>query len=135
MGLIPKTQNTGELEMPLTDVRRATEIWVALRRDEGDDLKERAVEALSVLDELDRLLSDIDCVDAPIRERLQRLRELREIDTGYVRYHIQGIATTKEIAVSMCRDETYQIGPLPVNVVLAHNRTEWPGLHFPLKDK
>lgn len=59
---------------------------------------------------------------------------------GLARYHIQGIAvgtdeqTAEEIAVAMCRDETYLIGPMPVNVSLPHNRIEWPGLYFPLKE-
>ena len=48
-------------------------------------------------------------------------------------YHIQGIATDEVIAIAMCRDDTYFIGPLPVNVALPHERCEWPDMYFPLK--
>lgn len=57
-----------------------------------------------------------------------------EIDShdGLARYMIQGLATTESIAVAMCRDETYYIGPMPVNYALPHERCEWPGLYCPL---
>lgn len=48
-------------------------------------------------------------------------------------YHIQGIATTETIAIEMCRDASYFIGPLPVNAALPHGRCDWPGMYFPLK--
>lgn len=134
MGVIPNT-NTGEIEMALTDVREKTEIWVVLRRDGGDETQERAVAALGILDSLDQFLSEDPDPDVRVSDGLTQLRKLRETDTGYARYHIQGIAVTQEIAVSMCRDTTYLIGPLPVNVLLQHDRTEWPGLHFPLKEE
>jgi hypothetical protein len=47
-------------------------------------------------------------------------------------YHIQGIATTEEVAVGGCRDENYFIGPLPVNTALPHKLIEWVGAYFPL---
>lgn len=55
------------------------------------------------------------------------------------RYHFQGIAvavdnlSAEQVAVSMCRDETYFIFPCLVNTVLTHNETKVVGLYFPLK--
>lgn len=54
-------------------------------------------------------------------------------------YHIQGVAVAtedcgaEEIAVGMCRDATYFIGPLSVNVSYPEKAFEWKGCYFPLK--
>jgi len=50
-------------------------------------------------------------------------------------WHLQGIAADEGIAIEMCLDETYMIGPLPVNSSLPHDRIEWIGSYFPLKGK
>ena len=47
-------------------------------------------------------------------------------------WHIQGIATSEEVAVSMCEDSNYWIGPLPLDMLLPYSRQEWPGLYCPL---
>jgi hypothetical protein len=47
-------------------------------------------------------------------------------------WHLQGIATTESIAVEMCLDETYFIGPLPLDLALPHKTVQWVGLYFPL---
>lgn len=49
-------------------------------------------------------------------------------------WHIQGIASTPEIAESMCRDGLYFVGPLPLDISLPHDTVEWVGLYFPLKN-
>lgn len=55
------------------------------------------------------------------------------------KYHIQGVAaatgesTAEEVAVSMCRDDTYFIGPLVVNTCLSHEVVHWPGAYFPMR--
>lgn len=116
-----------------TDIRNKTEVWVALRRDGGDASAERVREAFNLLDELEAYLATQPINDERVAAGLKSLRVLREADASYVRYHIQGIATSREIAEAMCRDESYLIGPLPVNVVLQHDRTEWPGAYFPLR--
>jgi hypothetical protein len=87
------------------DVRRATEVWLVGRREE--------------------LYVEVPC---PMCKR-----------PTVAIYHIQGIAaatdnaTTEEFATGMCVDETYFIGPIPVNVALPHERCDWPGAYFPLK--
>ncbi len=140
MGFVPSLQTKGAIQMSMTDVRSKTEVYVVLRRDDGDESHDRAVEALSILDLLDQHLAEVGNTDTALNEALTQLRDLRETDSGYARYHIQGIAVgktteeSKQIAVSMCRDHTYLIGPLPVNVALPHGRTEWPGLEFPLRE-
>lgn len=48
-------------------------------------------------------------------------------------WHIQGIAADENIAIQMCADETYMIGPLPLNAALPHDLVEWVGAYFPLK--
>jgi hypothetical protein len=48
------------------------------------------------------------------------------------RYHIQGIFTEERLAVECAFDETYFVGPLPVNQALPHKIVEWAGLYFPL---
>ena len=48
------------------------------------------------------------------------------------RYHIQGIADSEECAIKMCADDTYGIGPLPLNTALPHKIMEWVGFYYPL---
>lgn len=48
-------------------------------------------------------------------------------------WHIQGVASDEKGAVAMCVDETYFIGPLPVDTALPEKRIEWVGSYFPLK--
>jgi hypothetical protein len=47
-------------------------------------------------------------------------------------WHLQGIADDEEIAISLCIDHTYLIGPLPRNTALPVQRIEWIGSYFPL---
>lgn len=47
-------------------------------------------------------------------------------------WHIQGVTSDEQIAIEMCEDETYFIGPLPLNTALPHDTIEWVGLYFPL---
>lgn len=48
-------------------------------------------------------------------------------------WHLQGIAADEELAIQMCVDETYMIGPLPLNTGLPEKRIEWMGSYFPHK--
>ena len=48
-------------------------------------------------------------------------------------WHIQGVTTNEELALEMCVDENYFIGPLPVNTALPHKTIQWVGLYFPLR--
>lgn len=50
-------------------------------------------------------------------------------------WHLQGVAGTEKLATEICLDETYVIGPVPLNVALPEKRLEWAGAKFPLKDK
>lgn len=45
---------------------------------------------------------------------------------------LQGLATSREMAVRMCRDETYFIGPMPPNALLPERQIPWVGLEWPL---
>lgn len=58
-----------------------------------------------------------------------------EVNRNRDRMHLQGVALSYDIALSMCRDETYFIGPMPANVSLPHSAISWIGLRFPLKRK
>lgn len=59
---------------------------------------------------------------------------------GNAKYYFQGVAcatqeaSAEEIAISMCRDETYFIFPSLVNVALPHKVQQAKGLYFPLRD-
>lgn len=61
--------------------------------------------------------------------------EARSTDPSIVcnvgRYHLQGIFTEESLAVAAAIDETYFVGPLPVNMALPHRVVEWAGLYFP----
>lgn len=48
-------------------------------------------------------------------------------------WHLQGIAADEEIAIGMCVDETYIIGPLPLNSTLPHDKIEWIGSYSPYR--
>lgn len=50
-------------------------------------------------------------------------------------WHLQGIAADESLAIAMCLDETYLIGPLPFNTALKHDKIEWVGSYFPHKRK
>ena len=50
-------------------------------------------------------------------------------------WYIQGIAEDESTAIRFCRDETYWIGPLPLGVMLQHDKQEWIGSYFPLLQK
>jgi len=47
------------------------------------------------------------------------------------KYHIQGIFTSARLAEDAALDETYFIGPLPVDVALPASLIEWAGLYWP----
>jgi hypothetical protein len=46
-------------------------------------------------------------------------------------WHIQGIATSEELAINMCSDENYFIGPIPLDMLFPESRMEWPGMYRP----
>lgn len=50
-------------------------------------------------------------------------------------WHMQGFAADESLALEMCTDETYLIGPLPFNTALPHDRIEWAGSYYPHKRK
>lgn len=77
----------------------------------------------------------------------KEVHSVMNVDTGFVwiigrrspgkdarpgDWHIQGVSTNELIAVEMCADETYFIGPLPLNTSLPHETVQWVGLYFPL---
>lgn len=47
--------------------------------------------------------------------------------------HLQGASAIESNAVAMCLDETYFVGPVPVDVLLPQRPTPWAGLYYPLK--
>jgi hypothetical protein len=47
-------------------------------------------------------------------------------------WDLQGVFLTEAGAVEACRDETYFVGPLPLNVALPHETTSWPGAYYPI---
>jgi hypothetical protein len=47
-------------------------------------------------------------------------------------WHIQGIMTDEALALGICLDENYIIGPLPIDTALPEKRIEWAGSYFPL---
>ena len=49
------------------------------------------------------------------------------------KWHVQGVGTNEGMAVSMCVDETYFIGPVPVNSPLPEQVIQWIGSYFPHK--
>ncbi len=57
----------------------------------------------------------------------------RDPHTSPADWHIQGVAADEQIAIEMCDDENYMIGPLPLNASLPHDRIEWAGAYFPLR--
>lgn len=50
------------------------------------------------------------------------------------RYYLQGIFTDEALAVEAAIDESYFVGPLPINGALPHDAVEWRGLYFPLAE-
>lgn len=47
--------------------------------------------------------------------------------------HLQGVFDDEEKARESCTDETYIIGPVPINTALPERRIEWVGSYFPRK--
>lgn len=50
-------------------------------------------------------------------------------------YHWMGCASDEEKAVNMCRDDTYIIGPCPLNFAFPEAQIEWKGSYCPLAKK
>lgn len=48
-------------------------------------------------------------------------------------YFIQGAFTEPSLAEAAALDETYFVGPLPLNMALPHELIEWHGLYWPLQ--
>ena len=89
------------------------------------------------------------------RERVRARRPKREIEAlkldvrgktvawlcirreGPNKYHFQGVFVDSErdsgetLAAAQCLDDTYYIGPLPVNVALPERVIEWAGCYRP----
>lgn len=107
------------------DVRQKTEVWFAGRR----EVVVRDCQAEGVRLDVATLRRLLD--EAGDAEEIVVPTAPARVAVGV--YHIQGIATTEELAVAMCVDETYFIGPLPVNYAIPHERTEWPDMYCPLK--
>ena len=55
---------------------------------------------------------------------------LRADEAGDI--HLQGISDTKRAAAAMCRDATYIVAPMPINVLLPERPIEWIGAFRPL---
>lgn len=55
-------------------------------------------------------------------------------DVGPADWYIQGVFTTKQMALDNCINEHYWIGALPLNTSLPHDRIEWPSSCFPLAE-
>lgn len=108
-----------------TDIREKTEVWFVGRRE--STIRRWTIKAIKLsVEDVRDLLKALD-------ERSDmELRDIEvEVEVGV--YHIQGIATSEEVAVEMCRDLGYFIGPIPVNLALPHERCEWPEMYFPIE--
>jgi len=46
-------------------------------------------------------------------------------------WDLNGIHETEEAAINSCRDDSYFIGPIELNVALPDETTTWPGCYFP----
>ncbi len=51
------------------------------------------------------------------------------------KWHLQGVADRKQLAIDLCLNETYLIGPVPMNTALPEGRITWIGAYFPLAPK
>lgn len=54
---------------------------------------------------------------------------------GKYDWHLQGIASTEYNAIAMCEDESYFIGPMPIDSALPTSMMQWPGVYFPFGRK
>lgn len=88
-----------------TDIRKKSVVWVVTRREDRDF---RRRDGSPYLDE-----------------------DGKPLKVGI--YHIQGLFSEETHAVAACRDVSYLIGALPLNVSLPHDAVEWEGSYFPLR--
>lgn len=47
------------------------------------------------------------------------------------RWDFGGVFDTQELAEAACQDQTYFVGPAPMNVAIPHERQDWPGCYYP----
>lgn len=45
------------------------------------------------------------------------------------------ITTNEELAIGACIDDTYFIGPFPINTVLPSDTVNWEGSYNPVKER
>lgn len=88
-----------------TDIREKSVVWVVTRREDRDF---RRRDGSPYLDE-----------------------DGEPLKVGV--YHIQGLFSEEDNAVAACRDASYLVGALPINVSLPHDAVEWEGSYFPLR--
>jgi hypothetical protein len=116
MGFLPDDAEFRREDVMNTDVRAKTEVWIACRRDHTT---------------IRELLNHRGISTEGVPE------EVLNVEIGW--YHIQGIGaadtdmTAEQMALGMCRDRDYFIGPMPVNLSLSHERVEWGGMYYPFR--
>lgn len=52
-----------------------------------------------------------------------------------ISWDLQGVFSSKGLAVVACRDHTYFIGPVEVNKPLPHESGKWIGCYYPIEQK
>ena len=48
-------------------------------------------------------------------------------------WEMQGVFSDKNAAISACRDYTYFVGPVIMNMSLPHDTVEWFGAFYPIE--
>jgi hypothetical protein len=95
----------GFFESMKTDIREKTVVWIVTRR---EDKTIRKRDGSPYLDE-----------------------DGEPLTLGV--YHIQGVFSEEVHAVAACRDASYLVGSLAINLALPHAAVEWVGSYFPLR--
>ena len=58
-----------------------------------------------------------------------------DVNTGEMKWLVMGVFFQEADAVAACRDETYFVGPVEMDVQLPHEAEKWPGAYYPLEEE
>jgi len=81
-------------------------------------------------EEMTKALSEEGLIET---EKVYVVGQIKGGDWPDTNWDLYGIFRKREDAVKACKDETYFVGPAPMNTTLGEKTVEWPDIEYPIK--